>query len=153
MGTLTEAYAPMYLCPYPRCTSYPIKYIKKHLKYITYDQGIGASVHRSQLGGGVQNEAPMLKDRVKRHRSSRGPIVAIGEPLYAVVVYTCRYREGECSSRGRRYTLSLSTRDDVAVSFVVVDGVAQICFRTNISTRSYLFHVKSPHLHHVKYRA
>ena len=32
IGALTEAYAPMYLCPYPRCTSYPIKYIKIHLR-------------------------------------------------------------------------------------------------------------------------
>ena len=34
-----------------------------------------------------------------------------------------------------------------------VDGVTHICFRMNISTRSYLSHVKSPHLRHVKYRA
>ena len=63
MGTLTEAYAPMYLCPYPRCTPYHIKYIKIHLKYISYTQGIGASVHRPPVRGGVdihfRNEAPM----------------------------------------------------------------------------------------------
>ena len=124
---LTGAYVPMHRCPYPRCTSYPIKYTKKHLKNIGYDQGIGASVHRSKLEGGVQNEAPMLKDREKRHRSSRGTFVAIGEPLYAVVAYACRYREGECSSRGRCYTPLLYTRVVVAVSFVVVDVYACRC--------------------------
>ena len=70
----------------------------------------------------------MLKDREKRHRSSRGTVVAIGEPLYAVVAYACRYREGECSSRRSCYTPSLYTRVAVAVSFVGVDGVAHISF-------------------------
>ena len=101
---------------------------------------IGASVHRRQLEGGHQNEAPVLKDRTKRHRSSRGTIVAI-ETGNA-------HREGDAIRRP-----SLYTRVAVAVSFVVVDGVAHICFRTNICTSSYLFHVKSPYLHHVKYRA
>ena len=62
MGTLTEAYAPMYRCPYPRCTLYPIKYTKIHLKYISYTQGIGASVHRPPVRGvdvHFRNEAPM----------------------------------------------------------------------------------------------
>ena len=70
MGTLTEAYAPMYRCPYPRCTLYPIKYTKIHLKYISYTQGIGASVHRPPVRGvdvHFRNEAPMLNDRAKRY--------------------------------------------------------------------------------------
>ena len=45
---------------------------------------IGASVHRRQLEGGHQNEAPVLKDRTKRHRSSRGTIVAIGVSFVVV---------------------------------------------------------------------
>ena len=70
MGALTEAYAQMYRCPYPRCTPYPIKYIKIHLKYISYTQGIGASVHRPPVRGVdvyFRNEAPMLNDRPKRY--------------------------------------------------------------------------------------
>ena len=67
--------------------------------------------------------------------------------------YFSRDRLSRLSLSRSPLSLSLSTRVAVAVSFVVVDGVAQIYFRTNISTRSYLSHVKSPHLRHVKYRA
>ena len=50
---------------------------------------IGGYGHRrigtsAPVRGGVQNEAPVLKDRTKRHRSSRGPIVAIGVSFVVV---------------------------------------------------------------------